>query len=496
MVQAWRPCRAAEPRAGIGTAAVLVLVFTLMGLMTRLLCADADGYSSFWPANAALLVALLRLRAGLAGLVLVCCFALNLALNRISGLSLSEGILACMMNILLVLLAAPPTRRFCGARTDLTRLRRQGRFGLIVLVTTAVEAAIGMTVERLFLGDENSILADWFQWLLCDSLGLMLATPAVLLLMNWLPNRRLPTGITVEPMVLMIGILLLAIVSFLSPRSFLFFFLYPALVTLAFRARPVWALSTVLFVSIIASVFTVHDLGPIARISPNGLMRTQGVLQPYLWTLFLSALPANTMVGEKVRYARRLRLLRAHLEHAATHDQLTGLMTRQLFKTRLAACMAAGPGGTLLFIDLDHFKVVNDTLGHQAGDTVLRLFSERMERCARAQGGMMARFGGDEFAMFLPRLPTDTALRATLAAILDVARSPYHLDSGTARLSVSIGGAALDAPLETMDEVIRHADEALYAAKEAGRDDFRLYGDRISTGSLGWTRNHVRQAVV
>ena len=77
-----------------------------------------------------------------------------------------------------------------------------------------------------------------------------------------------------------------------------------------------------------------------------------------------------------------------------------------------------------------------------------------------------------------------------------MARSPYHLDSGTARLSVSIGGAALDAPLETMDEVIRHADEALYAAKEAGRDDFRLYGDRISTGSLGWTRNHVRQAVV
>ncbi|MCQ8278489.1 diguanylate cyclase [Acetobacteraceae bacterium KSS8] len=463
--------------------------------MTRLFCADASGYSSFWPANAAMLVALLRLRPRFSIPVLLACFGINVGLNQISGLSPDEALLACAMNLLQVLLTAPPVRRFCGARTDLTRLRRQGRFGLIVFAATAIEAAIGVFVERCFLGDPDNVIGDWAQWVMCDALGLMLATPAVLLMMNWLPERRIKRGATMEPMALMTGILLLTVVSFLSPRSFLFFFLYPALVTLAFRTPPIWALSTVLFVSILVSMFTAHNLGPIALMSPDGPLMSQKLLQPFLWTLFLSALPANMMVGEKMRSARRLSLLRAHLEHAATHDPLTGLMTRQPFRLELASRLRSGVGGTLLFIDLDYFKQVNDRLGHQAGDSTLCLFSQRMERCARERGGRAARFGGDEFAMLLPRMPNEAALHHVLCTILETARSPYQLEERTAHLSVSIGVATLDR-CDSVDEVIRRADRALYAAKDAGRNGFRLYEDTPPTDPPDPAAEQTRQMAV
>lgn len=477
MLRRWRLARAAAPIPGPGAAVLLVFLFTTMGLITRLLCADGNGYSSFWPANAATLTALLTLRTSLSMRVLVACFGINLLLNQLSGLSAQESILACVMNVVLVLLVAFPTRRFCGACTDLSRLRRQMMFVPIVCAASAVEATIGIFVEARFMGDAEDIVGDWVQWLLCDSLGLVLATPAVLLLLDCFRRRRFPVGIAVEPLLLMLATILLAVLSFVSPRSFLFFFLYPAMVTLAFRARPAWVLCTVLLVSVIVSALTAHNMGPIALISPDGSMMRQNMLQPFLLSLFLSALPPSNALGEKRRYARRMMQMRAHLEHAATHDPLTGLVTRQLFKNRLSAHLQSGAGGTLLFIDLDHFKQINDTMGHQAGDTVLRVFSDRMRTCASLLGGQTARFGGDEFAMYVPRLASRRALRDAFRIVLEASRRPYHVAGQTTRMSVSIGAASLDPDIGHADEVIRRADEALYAAKDAGRDDYRLHGD-------------------
>ncbi len=472
----WMPARAAERSRGTAAAAMLVLVFALLGLSTRLLCADADGYSSFWPANAALVVALLTLRAAYAAPVVAACFCLNLALNRLSLLAADESLQACVLNVVEAILVAIAARRFCGALTDLTRFRRLATFALVVGAATGLCAGIGVAVEALFMNDSGNIVGDWSQWVLCDALGLLTATPTLLLAVRRIGARRLPSALPAEPLLLLMLTLGLTLVGFLSPRSFLFLLLYPAMVALAFRAPPAWVLTTVLMVSIFVSAMTAHGLGPIAFLSPDGPMMRENMLQPYLLSLFLSALPANNALGDKRRTARRLGRMRANLEHAATHDAMTGLMNRQLFRRRLSACAASGVGGTVLFIDLDHFKRVNDTYGHQAGDLVLQMFACRMAEHARGLTGEAARLGGDEFAMLLARDLGTAELDAVCAAILQAARVPYSTGTETVLVTVSIGAATLRLTRNDPDSVARAADLALYAAKDAGRDAYRLSG--------------------
>ncbi len=474
MPHRWVPCRAAEPAHGAGMAVLLVALFGVLGVMTRLFCADTGGYSSFWPANAVMVAALLTLRARHAIPTLAACFCLNIALNGLSHLPGGEGLVACVINVLEAVLVAIPTRRFCGALTDLTRIRRLATFGVVSALATGVAAAIGVTLDAVFMNDRATLASDWLQWVLCDTLGLLLATPTVMLAVRRIGGRRLPRGPTIEPLLLLILTAALSLAGFLYPRSFLFLLLYPAMVALAFRAPAPWVLTTMLIVSIFVSMLTVHGMGPIAFLSLDGAMMRQAMLQPYLLSLFLSALPPSNALGERRRAARRLARMRANVEHAATHDALTALMCRQLFKNRLAAHAQTGAAGALLFIDLDHFKRVNDTFGHHAGDLILQAFSRRIAERARGLDGAAARFGGDEFALFVPRDLSVAELDRLCADIVHVARLPYQAGDDTVLLTVSVGAATLAMAAGDPDDLFRKADLALYGAKDGGRDGYRL----------------------
>lgn len=473
----WTPCRAAEPPRGARAALALVLLFMSLALAARLFCADADGYGSFWPANAALVVALLTLRPAYAASVLAVCFCLNLTLNRISLPAWDDNLEACSLNIVEAIAVAFPARRFCGALTDLTRFRRLATFAIVVGVASGLCAAVGVTIEAIFMNNTANIVGDWSQWVLSDSLGLLTATPALLLAVRRIGDRPMRIALSVERLMLLLLTIALALVGFLSARSFLFLLLYPAMIALAFRAPPAWVLTTVLIVSIFVSALTAHGLGPIAFLSQDGPIMRKTLLQPFLLSLFLSALPANNALGENRRAARRLGQMRANLEHAATHDAMTAVMNRQLFRKRLAAC-AASSGGTVLFIDLDHFKVINDTFGHLAGDLVLQTFACRMTEHARGLNGEVARLGGDEFAMLVPRELGAAEMDAVCSTILQAARAPYSTGTETMRLTVSIGAATMHLSRRDPNAVIREADCALYAAKDAGRDAYRVFSPR------------------
>ncbi|WP_157437550.1 putative bifunctional diguanylate cyclase/phosphodiesterase [Actinoplanes subtropicus] len=156
-------------------------------------------------------------------------------------------------------------------------------------------------------------------------------------------------------------------------------------------------------------------------------------------------------------------------------DSLTGLASRALFQTRMEeALIGDDEGATVLFIDLDRFKVVNDSLGHAAGDQLLVGVAERIRSCLR-EGDTAARLGGDEFAVLLPRM-SDPALAEPVAArLLDELRRPFELNGAEAYVSASIGIAFSRPGEHTAQELLVDADLAMYQAKKHGKDKFQRF---------------------
>lgn len=192
----------------------------------------------------------------------------------------------------------------------------------------------------------------------------------------------------------------------------------------------------------------------------------------------LLTIAVMALLGVRLRGAlRKLADGEARARHDAMHDPLTGLPNRVLFADRLdTACALAGRGepAALLLLDLDRFKAVNDTLGHAAGDGVLREFARRVRSLLRASD-TVARFGGDEFGIILPDTASREAVEALCRMILAAAARPFGLPEGVARAGVSIGIALLPEAGMAGLEVMRAADRALYWAKAEGRGHFRLF---------------------
>ena len=254
--------------------------------------------------------------------------------------------------------------------------------------------------------------------------------------------------------------------------------LYPALILTAFRAGPPWVLASILITSLISAAMTAHQYGPFTLLSSHDFLLGQGIVQPFLVSLFLCAVPANNALGEKSRAARRLLQMKEAIEHAATHDTLTTLANRDLFRRRLGALLSGKKTFAVLFIDLDGFKQVNDTMGHGAGDGLLRAFGARVLGLAGPEM-TVARFGGDEFAVLSPCGPGHPEPEDLSRGIIEAARTPFLLECGPAHVSASVGVAIGSGVVADAGELMRRADIALYAAKAAGRDGVRLFCDDL-----------------
>jgi diguanylate cyclase (GGDEF)-like protein/PAS domain S-box-containing protein len=165
--------------------------------------------------------------------------------------------------------------------------------------------------------------------------------------------------------------------------------------------------------------------------------------------------------------------------HRANHDPLTGLPNRDLLEDRMenALSLARRHGGQagVMFIDLDKFKEANDRFGHAAGDHILRETAQRMRACLR-DTDTVARLGGDEFVILMPmpiqRGDIEKAAQRIVARIIE----PYPLAQGSAEISASVGIALFPEHGENAHEILRHADIAMYRAKDAGRNTWRMFG--------------------
>jgi diguanylate cyclase (GGDEF)-like protein len=176
---------------------------------------------------------------------------------------------------------------------------------------------------------------------------------------------------------------------------------------------------------------------------------------------------------------------------AASHDQLTGLTNRLGFNTRrealLAVALRTDTELSVLCLDLDRFKAVNDTLGHDAGDQLLVTVARRIQESVRVTD-VAARLGGDEFAILLPATDLSSA-EGIAQRLLESIRLPYAIGAHVVRIGVSIGIATYPSDGDTAEELLRNADAALYKAKAAGRDTWRVYA------SEDGQRQHARMAL-
>jgi diguanylate cyclase (GGDEF)-like protein len=173
----------------------------------------------------------------------------------------------------------------------------------------------------------------------------------------------------------------------------------------------------------------------------------------------------------------------ARLNHLATHDALTDLPNRNLFADRLGQALLRTAwrkrSVAVLFLDLDRFKVINDTLGHAIGDLMLKVVAERLTQCIRT-GDTVARLGGDEFVLILDDLaqPQDTTKVAQ--KILDAFSKPVEIDRRELFITASIGIALYPGDGEEVEALLKNADTAMYRAKEQGKNNYQLYSASLN----------------
>lgn len=204
--------------------------------------------------------------------------------------------------------------------------------------------------------------------------------------------------------------------------------------------------------------------------------------QSYIHTMSYQGVDAyvifDTDITQQVEDEKLLELQAQQLNHQANHDTLTGLPNRMLFKDRLIQTIHSSKRNkeqfALLFIDLDQFKKINDSLGHHIGDEVLIEAAKRLQASVREED-TLARLGGDEFTIIIKDLKDNTSASVVAQKIIDAMKEPISIKSHQLYVSSSIGISIYPNDAQDQNNLIKYADAAMYKAKDEGRNNYQFY---------------------
>ena len=213
---------------------------------------------------------------------------------------------------------------------------------------------------------------------------------------------------------------------------------------------------------------------------------------PVRWILDRGCVVARDDEGNPTRIAgthsdiTERKTIEVHIHHQATHDFLTGLPNRYLFCDRLSHALLLSKrrntGVALLFLDLDDFKTVNDSRGHDEGDEVLREAAARMTACVREMD-TVCRFGGDEFTIVLPDINDREEVEGVVQRLMKAFRLPFMIGNCSLHIFVSVGIALSNLSTASADELLKQADIAMFKAKERGKNTYVFADDPERSGS-------------
>lgn len=597
-----------------GLVLASVLGYAIAVYMAVSLARNAASVAAIWPANGILLAGLLSCR-GATGRYALLAVALpaGVAAYALNGDPWSLALTFPVINVAESLLAFHLLRYACGRRVVFTRIWTVARFVAVCLVAPILPATAGAILSMHIFG------ADWYAalttWYLSDSLGLLVLTPAILLIRSKVGTfERAPAPETVvRHFVLMAAV---SGVVFTQSSGPLLFLLIPVSVLIAFRLGARYAAMATLWLTVVSVAATYQGWGPAALM--QDLETRIWVVQLFCFVNLLTSLAVAAELAERERLRRELERMSAlasarrrqldtaldamsqgvclfdsdgrvsvrnnrfleiyglprdavppgtslsrlkeacmaagaipardvaaaelivdddveqklrdgrhirigqrvladggvictytdftaekraedELLHRTLHDLLTGLPNRSLLVSRIDDAIEAsrnGTGATVMLLDVDHFKSVNDNHGHAAGDALLKVVAERLRTAVR-ETDTVARLGGDEFALLLVDgdQPCDAA--AVARRIIDTIARPLLIEGRPMRVGISIGIAKPPVDGATTDEVLKAADIALYKAKRNGRGKFAFFDAAEDAGACSARRleSELRRAV-
>ena len=461
---------------GVGGALVLGLGYAAADYALNHYAFD-DGWTIFWPLNG-ITIALLIMRPRSEWPLLLCGIEVGTGISeRLDHNSLSLTLWQRALSLSEVLITASLLPAFSNLNDWLRKPHIFRRFSTAVLLGPGISGVLA--VVYFHLAEHLPALHTFNAWAVADALGIAATMPLVLSI----GSPELRSLFVPSALVRTLGILALALVcatlALSVTRYPLLFLVYPVLLLvdalLAFGGSAL-AMCAVCFLAV---SLATHSHGPFGVWPPGLFVSRNFALQLYLGFHVLALFPASLRIQERRRIAEELRDANVQLTMLASLDGLTGIANRRALDERFAQEWSRAQRGrtpfTLLMLDIDHFKQFNDGYGHHAGDHALASVAAALAAHIRRPQDMVARFGGEEFAVLLPHTGRDGA--AHLAEDLRHAVEALGLPHGGSPwgcVTVSIGGATYlpSAPSGAADrfQLLKAADQALYQAKQSGRN--------------------------
>jgi diguanylate cyclase (GGDEF)-like protein len=242
--------------------------------------------------------------------------------------------------------------------------------------------------------------------------------------------------------------------------------------------------------SILGKVSRLNEgLTPIENQFVDALSAASRTTYRVLQAVIFTAIPALLLMGValSLRILQQRKRTESRLIHITLHDDLTSLPNRSMFNRRLDQALSrhrrAGTGMAIMCMDLDRFKVINDSLGHEIGDELLRRAADRLQNQCR-EGDMVARMGGDEFAVLMENHANLAHISACAQRFIDEMSAPYTLKGKDCRVTVSIGVSIFPTDGSDSQALLKAADVAMYRAKERGRNNYLYYSPKMNVHTL------------